>query len=44
VTAALKSMHDYKLGGYTIDFSDTKRRGSSFLDIAVVGYGGRLSF
>ena len=44
VTAALKSMHDYKLGGYTIDFNDTKRRGSAFLDIAVVGYGGRLSF
>jgi len=44
VMAALKSMHDYKVGGYPIDFSDTKRRGSNFLDIAVIGYGGRLSY
>lgn len=44
VMAALKSMHDYRLAGYPIDFTETKRRGSAFLDIAVVGHNGRLSY
>lgn len=44
VTQSLKSMHNYHLSGYPLDFSDTNRRGSSYLDIAVVGRNGRLSY
>lgn len=44
VTQALTSMHNYRLGGFAIDFDDTKRRGSSFLDIAVIGRDARLSY
>ncbi|HJV80058.1 ABC transporter substrate-binding protein [Noviherbaspirillum sp.] len=44
VTQSLSSMHDYKLAGYPIDFTSTNRRGSSYLDIAVVGVNARLSY
>lgn len=44
VTHSLASMHDYRLAGYPIDFTETKRRGSSYLDIAVVGLNARLSY
>jgi len=44
VTQSLTSMHNYKLGGYPIDFTETNRRGSSYLDIAVVGRNARLSY
>ena len=37
VMQSLTSMRNYQLGGYPIDFSDTKRNGSNYLDIAVVG-------
>lgn len=44
VAQSLRSMHNYRLDGYPIDFSETNRRGSSFLDIAVVGRNGKLSY
>lgn len=44
VTAALASMDGYKLGGYPINFSETNRRGSSYLDIGVIGANARLSY
>ena len=44
VTQSLTSMHNYKLGGYPIDFTETNRRGSSYLDIAVIGRNARLSY
>lgn len=44
VTQALTTMHNYRLGGYPIDFTETNRRGSSYLDIGVIGYNGRLSY
>ena len=44
VTKSLQSMHDYNLAGFSIDFDETKRRGSNFLDIAVVTYDGRLNY
>jgi branched-chain amino acid transport system substrate-binding protein len=44
VTQALTSMKDFKLGGFAINFTDTNRRGSSYLDIAVIGRNARLSY
>ena len=44
VTQNLKSMHNYRLAGYPLDFSETNRRGSSYIDIAVIGRNGRLSY
>lgn len=44
VAQSLRSMHNYRLDGYPIDFGETNRRGSSFLDIAVVGRNGKLSY
>jgi ABC-type branched-subunit amino acid transport system substrate-binding protein len=44
VTQSLTSMHNYRLAGYPIDFTETNRRGSAYLDIAVVGRNARLSY
>ena len=44
VTQALISMHGFRLGGFAIDFDDTKRRGSAYLDIAVIGRDARLAY
>lgn len=44
VTHALTSMNSFMLAGYPINFSDTNRRGAHYLDIAVVGANGRLSY
>ena len=44
VTRALASMNNYRLGGYPLDFSNANRRGSTYIDIAVVGRGARLSY
>ncbi|WP_081583617.1 ABC transporter substrate-binding protein [Noviherbaspirillum massiliense] len=44
VTQSLVSMQNYRLGGYPINFSETNRRGSSYSDIGVIGYNGRLSY
>jgi len=44
VTQSLKSMHHFQLGGLPIDFSETNRSGSNFLDIAVVGRNARLYY
>ncbi len=44
VMQALASMHDYRIGGFPIDFSASKRTGSNYLDIAVVGRDGRLMY
>lgn len=44
VMHALTSMNSFMLAGYPISFSDTNRRGAHYLDIAVVGANGRLSY
>jgi branched-chain amino acid transport system substrate-binding protein len=44
VTNALTSMNSFMLAGYPINFSETNRRGAHYLDIAVVGANGRLSY
>ena len=44
VTRALMSMNNVELGGYPISFSETARRGSQYLDIAVIGRNGRLNY
>ncbi|NEX63513.1 ABC transporter substrate-binding protein [Noviherbaspirillum galbum] len=44
VTKALTSMNGYQLAGYPINFSDTNRSGSHYLDIGVVGFNGRLNY
>lgn len=44
VTQSLTSMHNYRLAGHPINFTETNRRGSTYLDIAVVGRNARLSY
>jgi ABC-type branched-subunit amino acid transport system substrate-binding protein len=44
IMQSLASMHNFDVGGYPIDFTDTKRNGSSYLDIAVVGPKARLLY
>jgi len=44
VTQALTSMNSYMLAGYPINFSESNRKGAHYLDIAVVGANGRLSY
>lgn len=44
VIQSLSTMHNYRLGGFPIDFSNAKRNGSNYLDIAVVGRNGRLLY
>ncbi|MDO8650990.1 MAG: ABC transporter substrate-binding protein [Undibacterium sp.] len=43
ITKALISMNGYQLAGLPINFSETNRRGSSYLDIGVIGVNGRLT-
>lgn len=44
VMQALSSMKAYSVGGYPIDFSNGRRTGSKFLDIAVIGRNSRLQY
>ncbi|GIZ50440.1 ABC transporter substrate-binding protein [Noviherbaspirillum aridicola] len=44
VTKALTSMNGYSLAGYPISFGESKRTGSHYLDIGVIGAGGRLNY
>ncbi len=44
VTRALTNMQGYSLAGFPINFGETNRRGSSYLDIAVIGGSGRLHY
>lgn len=44
VAQALTTMTDYSLAGYPLSFSPTNRRGTNFLDIAVIGGSGRLHY
>ena len=44
VTRSLASMKQTKLAGFPIDFGDGNRRGSSYIDIAVIGRNARLSY
>jgi branched-chain amino acid transport system substrate-binding protein len=44
ITKALASMNGYQLAGYPINFSETNRNGSHYLDIGVVGINGRLNY
>ncbi|WP_284618554.1 ABC transporter substrate-binding protein [Aquabacterium humicola] len=40
--AALESMHEFDLGGFVVRFTPTRRDGSRFVDLSVIGDGGRL--
>jgi ABC-type branched-subunit amino acid transport system substrate-binding protein len=40
--AALESIEDYDLGGLKVNFGRNNREGSQFVDVAVIGSGGRL--
>jgi branched-chain amino acid transport system substrate-binding protein len=40
--AALDNMHEYDLGGYRINHSSTNHNGSKFVDLTVIGAGGRV--
>lgn len=42
LVAALESMHPYDAGGFTVDYSGGRRLGSSFVEVTIVGNGGRL--
>jgi len=42
VASSLKAMRAADLGGYTVDFSQTGRSGSSYVDFAMLGGGGRI--
>lgn len=44
VTQALASMNNYQLAGYPINFGESNRRGSHYLDIGVIGPNGRLNY
>jgi ABC-type branched-subunit amino acid transport system substrate-binding protein len=39
---ALESMTNHELGGYRINFSASERSGSKFVDLTVIGSGGRV--
>jgi branched-chain amino acid transport system substrate-binding protein len=41
---SLTSMRNYRLAGFPIDFSETNRKGSSYMDIAVIGRNARLLY
>ena len=40
--ASLESMHNYDLGGYRVSYSANDRQGSRFVDLTVIGSGGRV--
>lgn len=40
--SALESMHNLDLGGYVIDFGNTKRAGSDYVDLSIIGKGGQF--
>lgn len=40
--ASLESMHNYDLGGYRVSYSANERQGSRFVDLTVIGSGGRV--
>ncbi len=42
LVATLESMQSYDLGGYRVSYSATERRGSRFVDLTVIGSGGRV--
>ena len=39
---ALEHMHNYSIGGYTINFSPTNHNGSQFVDITILGQNGQV--
>jgi len=42
LVAALESMQNHDLGGYRVSFSPNDRAGSRFVDLTVIGSGGRV--
>jgi branched-chain amino acid transport system substrate-binding protein len=40
--AALESMHDVDLGGFYISYSPTDHTGSEFVDLTIIGRGGKF--
>ena len=42
LVASLESMQNHDLGGYRVGYSANDRRGSRFVDLTVIGSGGRI--
>jgi branched-chain amino acid transport system substrate-binding protein len=42
VLRALEALHDYDAGGFIVGFSPTSRIGSRFVEVTVIGAGGKL--
>ncbi|EXI79344.1 MAG: leucine ABC transporter subunit substrate-binding protein LivK [Candidatus Accumulibacter appositus] len=42
LVSALESMHNLDLGGYRVSYSANDRRGSRYVDLTVIGPGGRI--
>ncbi|MCB1966046.1 MAG: ABC transporter substrate-binding protein, partial [Candidatus Accumulibacter sp.] len=42
LVTALESMKNHDLGGYRVSYSATERSGSRFVDLTVIGAGGRI--
>jgi branched-chain amino acid transport system substrate-binding protein len=40
--SSLEGMHNYDLGGYRVSYSANDRLGSRFVDLTVIGSGGRV--
>ena len=42
LTTALESMGSYDLGGYRVSYSTSNHNGSRFVDLTVIGNGGKV--
>jgi ABC-type branched-subunit amino acid transport system substrate-binding protein len=42
LVASLESMQNHDLGGYRLSYSASERSGSRFVDLTVIGSGGRV--
>ncbi len=41
-TSALESLHDYNMGGFTVNYSAKSHEGSRYTDMTIVGRGGKF--
>jgi len=44
LTTALEGMRDVDLGGFVVNFAGPNRRGSDFVDVTIIGAGGRVKY
>jgi hypothetical protein len=42
LTAALESLRDWDMGGFTISYSPTNHEGSRFTDLTIIARGGKF--